>query len=114
MGQAAFARRHRDVIRSRVSPGFGRFLDRNARSSESFAMQADLSARWLTTADLVDLSVQLQAFHGYRTVWLDDGGRLWHAEPDDLLEEQGFRYLGSFLRPSVDELAALLAPPVAA
>lgn len=77
-------------------------------------MQADLSARWLTTADLADLSAQLHTFHGYRTVWLDDAGRVWHTEPDELLEDQGFRYLGCFLRPSIDELMAHLGQPLAA
>lgn len=96
------------------TPLFCRFLDRRGCSGESCGMQADLSARWFTTTDLFNLSVQLQVFHGYRTVWLDDAGRLWHTEPEDLLEEQGFRYVGSFLRPTVDELMARLSPAAAA
>lgn len=45
---------------------------------------------------------QLKAFHGYRTVWLASDGQLWHAEPDDMLEDLGHWYVGTYLRPSPD------------
>jgi len=71
-------------------------------------MAADLSPRWVTPHKIAELAHELREFHGYRALWLDDELRIWHTEPEDLLEEQGLRYLGACLRPSYDELEAML------
>ncbi len=55
----------------------------------------------------------LRAYHGYRTLWLDLGGRLVHAEPDEELEDEGFLYVGTFLRPDVEALTEALGRYVA-
>lgn len=60
-------------------------------------------------AQIESLARQLASFHGYRTVWLDLGGRLCHAEPDELLEELGYLYVGTFLRPATDDLEEAVA-----
>lgn len=49
----------------------------------------------------------LAEYHGYRTLWLDPQGELLHAEPDDMLEELGFEYVATLMRPTRDELLAL-------
>ncbi len=52
-----------------------------------------------------DVVGALSGCHGYRTVWIDPFGVLWHAEPeDDALESIGHRYIGTFCRPSADAL----------
>lgn len=50
----------------------------------------------------------LAEYHGYRTLWLDPQGELRHAEPDDMLEELGFGYVATLMRPTRDELLAVL------
>lgn len=57
---------------------------------------------------------ELAQFHGYRTVWLGERGNLIHAEPEDMLEVRGFRYIATLLKPSREELtsAALKIVPV--
>jgi hypothetical protein len=49
----------------------------------------------------------LAEYHGYRTLWLDPQGELLHAEPDDMLEELGFEYVATLMRPTRDELLAV-------
>lgn len=68
---------------------------------------------------VADLVHQLRAFHGYRTVWIEPTGLLMHAEPDEELEDHGYRYVATFLRPGPEELAealtkagVVLTPPV--
>ena len=56
------------------------------------------------SATVADVAAQLCGFHGYRTVWIDPQGRLWHSEPDDELEALGWRYVGTFLRPDTETL----------
>lgn len=52
----------------------------------------------------------LAAYHGYRTVWIDPFGLLWHAEPDDdQLDALGHRYIGTFCQPDTDALTHALA-----
>lgn len=53
---------------------------------------------------------ELRHFRGHRTLWLDRRGYLCHSEPEDEYEEHGFTYVTTVLRPSADELAALLGP----
>jgi len=68
--------------------------------------------RWLPDSlehEVEDLCEQLKSFSGYRTVWLDDEEGLWHAEPDEMLEELGHRYVGTFFRPAADEVCASVA-----
>ncbi|MBV1857177.1 MAG: hypothetical protein KUG77_02115 [Nannocystaceae bacterium] len=68
--------------------------------------------RWLPEAlenEVRDLCVQLQNSHGHRTVWLDGENCMWHAEPDELLEELGHRYVGTFLRPAREDVCDALA-----
>jgi hypothetical protein len=55
-------------------------------------------------AELEALHAQLQGFCGHRAVWLDRGGQLWHAEPDELLEDLGHVYVGTFFRPALQDL----------
>jgi hypothetical protein len=57
---------------------------------------------------VADLVHQLRAFHGYRTVWIEPTGLLMHAEPDEELEDHGYRYVATFLRPGPEELAEAL------
>ncbi|RMG98892.1 MAG: hypothetical protein D6705_04655 [Deltaproteobacteria bacterium] len=51
------------------------------------------------------LAQELRGYHGHRTVWIDLDGSLVHAEPEEELERRGYLYVGTFLRPSADELA---------
>ncbi len=68
------------------------------------------------------LVAQLRAFHGYRTLWLDEQrGQILHAEPEDELEAEGYRYVATLMRPSPEALADALgrvgislAPPPSA
>ncbi len=56
-----------------------------------------------------DVVASLRAFGGFRTLWLDPEGVLWHAEPeDDALEGLGHRYIGTFMRPAGDDLRVAL------
>ena len=59
--------------------------------------------------ELSDLHRQLGFFSGHRAVWLDSAGQLWHAEPDELLEDLGHLYVGAFFRPSLEELSIAVA-----
>jgi hypothetical protein len=57
---------------------------------------------WLPEAietEILALCDDLRGYQGYRTVWLDRDGRVWHAEPDLDLPE-GAVYLGTFFRPT--------------
>ncbi|MEM7157325.1 MAG: hypothetical protein AAF799_31050 [Myxococcota bacterium] len=57
-----------------------------------------------------DLVRQLRAFHGYRTLWLDEQRQsLWHAEPEEELEALGYRYVATLMRPGPEALAEALA-----
>jgi hypothetical protein len=56
-----------------------------------------------------DVVTSLRTSVGYRSVWIDPFGMLWHCEPeDDELEAMGHRYVGTFLRPDGEVLAAAL------
>lgn len=55
-----------------------------------------------------DLVRQLRGFHGYRTLWLDGGGRVVHAEPEFELEDEGYRYIATLMRPGPEQLAEAL------
>lgn len=56
-----------------------------------------------------ELCLHLQSFHGHRTVWLAADGLLWHAEPDEMLEELGHWYVGTYLRPTPDMIHESIA-----
>jgi hypothetical protein len=56
-----------------------------------------------------DLCVQLKSFSGYRTLWLDSENALWHAEPDEMLEELGHRYVGTFFKPDAEDVYEAIA-----
>ena len=58
------------------------------------------------------LCAALRSFSGHRSVWLDPDGTLWHAEPEDMLEEDGHAYVGTFLNPSPDVVAQALSAHV--
>jgi hypothetical protein len=62
-----------------------------------------------------DLVLSLSG-RGHRSVWVTDAGAVWHAEPEDDLTDLGARYLATMLRPSREEVAAVLlsALPVGA
>ena len=66
--------------------------------------------------ELRRLCDDLRAYSGYRTVWLDRRGCLWHSEPDLDLPE-GATYLGTFFRPTaelmLETIAAALPLPAA-
>jgi len=56
-----------------------------------------------------DVVSSLTTSVGYRSVWIDPFGMLWHCEPEDEeLEAMGHRYVGTFVRPDADVLAAAL------
>ena len=57
---------------------------------------------------VADLVHQLRAFHGYRTVWIEPTGLVMHAEPDEELEDHGYRYVATLLRPGPEEMADAL------
>lgn len=57
---------------------------------------------WLPEAietELVDLCHDLRSYQGFRTVWFDRDGRVWHAEPELDLPD-GAIYLGTFFHPT--------------
>ncbi len=58
---------------------------------------------------VAELCVQLRSFSGHRTLWLDGENGLWHAEPDEMLEELGHRYIGTFFRPDAEDVCDALA-----
>jgi hypothetical protein len=58
---------------------------------------------------VTELKDQLGGFVGYRSVWMGDDGGLWHAEPEEEFDAETFRYIGTFLRPTIDELYDALA-----
>jgi len=57
---------------------------------------------------VADLVHQLRAFHGHRTVWIEPTGLVMHAEPDEELEDLGYRYVATLMRPAPEELAEAL------
>ncbi len=58
---------------------------------------------------VADLVRQLRAFHGHRTLWLDETrGALLHAEPEEELEALGYRYVATLMRPGPEALADAL------
>lgn len=58
---------------------------------------------------VVELVRQLRAFHGYRTLWVDPHGtQILHAEPEDELEDLGYRYVATLMRPGPEVLAEAL------
>jgi hypothetical protein len=82
-------------------------------------MVVDVIAHWLPKeieAELDELCDDLQAYQGFRTVWIDRSGRVWHAEPEMDLPD-GATYLGTFFRPTfefmLETIAAALPLPVA-
>jgi hypothetical protein len=62
------------------------------------------SAYGADMSTVTDVAAQLHGFNGYRTVWLDPLGMLWHSEPDEELEALGWRYVGTYLRPDAETL----------
>ena len=74
-------------------------------------MVVEVIDHWLPEemeAELEELCRDLGAFGGYRTVWLDRDGHLWHAEPEEPLPA-GAKYLGTFMRPSRDAMMDTVA-----
>jgi hypothetical protein len=66
---------------------------------------------WLpahTEREALALCDDLRSYQGYRTVWLDRDGRVWHAEPEVDLPE-GATYLGTFFRPTPDAMLDTIA-----
>ncbi|MCX4243413.1 hypothetical protein [Paraliomyxa miuraensis] len=57
---------------------------------------------------VADLVHQLRAFHGYRTLWWRPDGMLLHAEPEEELEDIGYRYVATLMRPGPEALAEAL------
>lgn len=58
---------------------------------------------------IADLVAELRAYHGYRTLWIDQArGLVLHAEPDDQLEARGYRYVATLMRPGPEVLAEAL------
>lgn len=71
-------------------------------------MLLDVVTRMLPESLITELHAlhpQLLAFSGHRSIWLDGEGRLWHAEPDEMLEDLGHVYVGTFFRPALEDLA---------
>ena len=62
------------------------------------------------TRQIEDVVAALSAYVGYRSVWLDPFGMLWHAEPEDEdFDSMGHRYIGTFQCPSIECLSDALA-----
>jgi hypothetical protein len=59
-------------------------------------------------SDVAALVAELGQFHGFRTLWRDREGQVCHAEPDEELEQWGYAYLGTVMRPSAEAVSALL------
>ena len=61
-----------------------------------------------------EIASELAQFNGYRTIWLSERGELLHAEPEDMLELSGFRYVTTMFKPTREQLmtAALRMVPV--
>ncbi|MEE9383586.1 MAG: hypothetical protein V3V08_09255 [Nannocystaceae bacterium] len=53
--------------------------------------------------------ISLASFNGYRSLWRDTAGRLVHAEPDDCLEDAGFRHVITLIQPTREALVCALA-----
>ena len=62
----------------------------------------------MAPAQVTRLVGELRFYNGYRTLWLDRRGHVCHSEPDDELEAHGYVYVATVMRPSYDELAAVL------
>ena len=62
----------------------------------------------ISQAHIAELTESLAAHHGFRTVWMSAEGQLFHTEPDEELEDEGFRYIATLMRPDQDELRASL------
>jgi hypothetical protein len=58
--------------------------------------------------ELQSLCADLRAYSGYRTVWLDRRGTVWHAEPE-LEMPEGATYLGTFFRPTPELMLETIA-----
>lgn len=57
-----------------------------------------------------DVVTSLRTCVGYRSVWIDPFGMLWHCEPEDEeLDALGHRYVGTFRRPDAEALGTALA-----
>jgi len=50
----------------------------------------------------------LEPIVGARTVWLDPYGRLWHGTPEQAAPHEHWRRIGTFVRPTVEAVAAAL------
>lgn len=57
------------------------------------------------------LVADLRASGTPRTVWLDPYGRLWHAAPTQPPPHVHWKALGTFTRPTADDLAPALSLP---
>lgn len=55
-----------------------------------------------------ELVPDLAGYNGHRTLWLDPSGELVHSEPDDELDERGYRYIATLFQPNRDELCAAI------
>jgi hypothetical protein len=60
-----------------------------------------------------ELVGDLAGYHGHRTLWLDPRGDIVHAEPDDLLEELGYDFVATLLRPDRELLTSALLARIA-
>jgi hypothetical protein len=61
-----------------------------------------------TLAAVEALCSELAVFSGYRSLFVDRHGHLWHVEPDVELEEEGFRHVATLMRPTPELLVSLL------
>lgn len=50
----------------------------------------------------------LAQHHGHRTVWMDVEGNLLHTEPEAALEDHGFEYVATLMRPDAASIRAAL------
>lgn len=67
------------------------------------------SVRTSTWSQLQSLASQLRVFHGYRTLWLDEERQqVVHSEPDEMLEDEGLRYIDTVMQPDAEALAVVL------
>lgn len=52
---------------------------------------------------------ELSHFHGYRSLWFDGQGQLFHAEPEEEWETHGCTFVACVMRPNSHQLQQVLS-----
>lgn len=59
---------------------------------------------WSVEPELASVVSALEGTVGFRSVWLDPRGHVWHSEPELELEHDRWALVGTFLRPSLHDM----------